>query len=309
MKLLSDHLLNLKEYAICKGFTLPFDSIKKGTYIETDTYLDLYKDLLLKIQDEYFGLHFGFFLNLKALGSVYDISLATTNIGQTINLWSDYSDNNFPLVKFKSYVKENRFYLELSSEIKNPNIRNHILDTIFTFVYRELKLMLNNEEIIIHLPFKNLVIYNKWFDTTITNSEKHSFSFNENILNNEINANNKKKIELLLPKFLTMLESKEYRNKKFSILVRKMILNMSNPELPNLEQVSNQFLMTERTLQRKLKVEKMSFRVITNDIKKELAFYLKKGKEIKTQDIAFILGYSCSSSFLHANQNWEQKSV
>ncbi len=309
MKLLSDHLLNLKEYALCKGFISPFDKIEKGIYIETAIYIDFYKDLVFKIQDEYFGLHFGFFLNLKALGSVYNISLATTNIGQTINLWSDYSDNNFPIVKFKSYVKENRFYLELSSEIEDLNIRNHILDTIFTFVYRELKLMLKNEAITIHLPFKNLDIYSKWFDATITHSDKHSFSFNENILTNEINANNKKSIELLLPKFLTMLESKGYINKKFSILVRKMILNMCNPELPNLEQVSKQFLITERTLQRKLKLEKMSFRIITNDIKEELAFYLKKGKKIKTKDIAFILGYSCSSSFLHANQNWVQKRI
>ena len=309
MKLLSDHLLNLNEYALCKGFIFPIDSIKKGTYIETATYLDFYKNLIFKMQDEYFGLHFGFFLNLKALGSVYDISLATTNIGQTINLWSDYSDNNFPIVKFNSYVKENRFYLELSSEIEDLHIRNHILDTIFTFVYRELKLMLKNEDITIHLPFENLDVYSKWFDDKIKYYDKHSFSFKESILDNEINTNSKKTIELLLPKFLIMLESKEYRNKKFSVLVRKMVLNMCNPELPNLEQVANQFLVTERTLQRRLKIEEMSYRIITNDIKKELAFYLKKGKKIKTKDIAYILGYSSSSSFLHANQNWIQKSI
>jgi len=309
MKLLSDHLLNLTEYALCKGYNNTFENIKKGTYIETVTYLDFYNDLFTKLKDDYFGLHFGFFLNLKALGSVYDISLATTNIGQTIKLWSDYSDDNFPIVKFNSYVKKNRFYLELSSEIEDLSIRSHILDTIFTFVFRELKLMIKNEDITIHLPYKKPDIYSKWYDCKIDFSKKHCFSFKESILDIEINTKNKETIEILLPQFLTMLESKGYRNKKFSILVRKMVLNMCNPELPNLEQVANQFLVTERTLQRKLKIEKMSYRIITNNIKKELAFYLKKGKKIKTKDIAFILGYSCSSSFLHANQNWVQKST
>ncbi len=309
MHLLSDHLLNLNEYARCKGYNNAFDNIEKGTYIETVIYLELYNDLFKKMQDEYFGLHFGFFLNLKALGSVYTISLATTNIGQTIKLWSDYSDNNFPIVKFNSYVKENRFYLELTSEIEDLSIRKHILDTIFTFVFRELKLMVENVDITIHLPYKNTDTYRKWFANEIMYDNKYSFSFKESILKNEINTKNRDTIEMLLPKFLTMLKSTGYRNKKFSILVRKMVLNMCNPELPNLEQVANQFLITERTLQRKLKLEKMSFRIITNDIKKELAFYLKKGKKIKTKDIAFILGYSCSSSFLHANKNWVQKSI
>ncbi len=309
MKLLSDHLLNLIEYANCKGLNLTFTTVKKGTYIDASTYLELYNNLVIKTKDEYFGLHLGFFLNLKALGSVYDISLATTNIGQTIKLWSDYSDSNFPLIKFYSYTKDTRFYIELSTEIEDLTIRNQILDTILTFVYRELKLMINKEEIIIHLPYENAKIYNNWFEDEIRLSKVHSFSFNKNILDNEINTNSKKMIELLLPNFLTLLKSKKYKNKSFSLLVRKMILNMSNPELPTLRQVSKQFLLTERTLQRKLKIEDMTYRKITNEVKEDLTFYLKKGKKIKTKDIAYLLGYSCSSSFLHANQNWIQKSV
>jgi len=307
MKLLSDHLLNLKEYANCKGFNPIFDGVIEGTYIETTPYLELYKDLLIKTKDEYFGLHFGFFLNLKALGSVYDISLTTTNIGQTIRLWSDYSDNNFPLVSFHSYVKENRFYLKLNSEIEDLTIRNQVLDTIFTFVFRELKLIIKNEYITIHLPYESSEIYSNWFDTKIKSSNQHSFSFEKSILDCEINTTSKKMIELLLPKFLIMLKSEVYQNEKLS--VRKMILNMCNPELPTLEQVANQFSMTERTLQRKLKVENTTYRKITNEIKEELTYYLKKGKNLRTKDIAFMLGYTCSSSFLHANQNWVQKSV
>ena len=81
---------------------------------------------------------------------------------------------------------------------------------------------------------------------------------------------------------------------------------MCNPELPTLKQVSIQFSLTERTLQRRLKTEQTSFRNITNEIKRTLSNYLKKGKDIKTEDIAFTLGYSSSSSFLHANKKWQK---
>lgn len=83
-----------------------------------------------------------------------------------------------------------------------------------------------------------------------------------------------------------------------------MILNMCSPELPTLEQVCKQFAMSQRTFQRKLTQEGHSFRTITNDIKKELAAYLREGNKMKTQDIALILGYSESSAYLHAAKNW-----
>lgn len=307
MKLLSDHLLNLAEYAVCLGYNQPFKSIKKGTYIETSTYLDYFQELLNKQQDEYFGLRYGFFLNLTALGSVYNISLSTTSIEQTIKLWASYSDTNMPIINFSSFLKDNRFYLVLNSEIEDVNIRNQVLDSFFAFVFRELKLIVGKDVLNIHLPYKDLEFYQKWYKCKIEYSDNHCFSFHDEILKADINLRNKKAIELVLPKFLTMLESKVYKNKPFSFLVRKMILNMCKPELPSLKQVASQFIMTERTLQRKLKKEKMSFRKISNATKRELFFYLKGGKPIKTQDIAYILGYSCSSAFIHANKNWDQK--
>lgn len=56
---------------------------------------------------------------------------------------------------------------------------------------------------------------------------------------------------------------------------------------------------------RKLSEEDISFRRITDDIKKELSTYLAKGNKMKTQDIAFILGYSEASAYLHAAKKWQ----
>ncbi len=84
----------------------------------------------------------------------------------------------------------------------------------------------------------------------------------------------------------------------------KIIFNICRPESPNLQQVCAQFAMSERTFQRKLTKEGRSFRSITNEIKKELAIYLHEGNKMKTQDIAYILGYSEPSAYLHAYKRW-----
>jgi AraC-like DNA-binding protein len=65
------------------------------------------------------------------------------------------------------------------------------------------------------------------------------------------------------------------------------------------------FPLSSRTFQRKLSEESLSFRRITDDIKKELSIYLAKGNKMKTQDTASILGYSEASSYLHAAKKWE----
>ncbi len=302
MKILSDFLVNLVEYSECKNISKYENKIERDKYVDAQLYLDYYEEMLALSTTQHFGLYFGFFLNLKALGSVFEISLTTSSIGQVVSLWSDYSKMNFPLVEFNSYMKNDIFILELDSELTKIPVRNQILDTIFTFVFRELSIMIGHNVDEIYLPYKNLEPYKELFDCNVKYGKKHTFSFDSEILEREINAKNRKRIENLLPNFLKLLNT--VKNDDFSSLVKQMTLNMCNPELPTLKQVSFQFSMTERTLQRRLKKEKTSFRTITNEIKKTLSNYLKKGKHIKTQDIAFTLGYSSSSSFLHANKKW-----
>jgi len=73
--------------------------------------------------------------------------------------------------------------------------------------------------------------------------------------------------------------------------------------------VAVHFLLSNRTIQRKLTEEGLSFRKITDDIKSELSSYLTKGNKMKTQDIAFILGYAEPSAYLHAVKKWKTKSI
>jgi len=273
-------------------------------YVTKFQYLDLLSDLIAASKDPQFGLHFGFFLNINALKSVYEISMVSTSIEQIVQLWADYSDANFPLVQFDSYLEGDYFFLELNSPLTS-SIRNGILDTIFVFVFRELKLIVGTEKFDCYVPNKNQKEFSYWFKKSVKKRAKHTFRFRASILSSKINVNQKKDIESILPKFLSMVSLPNSQYKPFSAKVRLMTLHMCEPELPSLSQVATQFAITQRTLQRKLKQESSSFRQITNGIKKELFYYLKLGKTLKTQEIAWLLGFSSSSALLHAKQNWE----
>jgi AraC-like DNA-binding protein len=102
-----------------------------------------------------------------------------------------------------------------------------------------------------------------------------------------------------------MLDKERYNNRPFSNMVRKMVLQMCKPEPPSFEEVVVHFPVSDRTFQRKLKDEGLSFRKITNEVKSELSTYLSMGNKMKTQEIAHILGYSEPSAYLHAVKRWD----
>jgi AraC-like DNA-binding protein len=171
-------------------------------------------------------------------------------------------------------------------------------------MYRELRLMIGSQvPIKVIVPCQDINPYRSALNEDVKYGDAHALRFDTALTNRKLNKNSIFTLNEMLPAFMLLIE-KAKSVTSFSSSVRCMVLNMATPNLPTLRQVASQFCMTERTFQRKLVAEGNSFRIIISDIKKDLARYLKKSKNLKTQDIAFMLGYSESSSYLHAARQW-----
>ena len=62
--------------------------------------------------------------------------------------------------------------------------------------------------------------------------------------------------------------------------------------------------LSRRTLQRRLKAEKTSFKHVLEEVRKVLAINYLNDKRLKSFDIALLLGYSNLSSFTTAFKSW-----
>jgi len=276
---------------------------------ESEDYLVIFNRVVEATENEYCGLNFGCYLNLGALGLALEISLNTSSIEQGVFILQNFLDKKFPLVSAKTVRHSEQYILELDSTIQDVKIKRHILDMVLSIINRELKLMLHKPFVPkIRLPFTNNKPYVDALNVEVTHGTSYQIVLPLEILHMEINKNKIKEIELVLPKFLAMLNQSGEGGKFFSHQVRNMILNMCSPEIPSFKQIQKQFPYSNRTMQRKLMKEGMSFRTIVNTIKEELSNYLINEKHLKTQDVAFILGYSESSAYLHAVNSWNKKS-
>ncbi|MBD3630037.1 AraC family transcriptional regulator ligand-binding domain-containing protein [Cyclobacterium sp.] len=300
---------NLRSETLRKDLINPdLDIANPNEMVDANEYLAVFNHVIEATDSEYCGLNFGCYLNLGALGLVLEISLNTSSIEQGVHILQNFLDTKFPLVSAKIIEDSQQYILELDSPIEDVKVKKHLLDMILSIIYRELKLMLNKPfEPKIRLPFTDNEPYNDALNVEVTYHSSYQLLLPLEILNTEINKNRVKEIELLLPKFIAMLNKKEEDGKFFSHQVRNMILNMCSPEIPFFEQIQKQFPYSNRTMQRKLTNEGMSFRGIVNTIKEELSNYLINEKHFKTKDVAFILGYSESSAYLHAVNSWKKK--
>ena len=308
-----DKLFNYAEYQNIQLSTFDSESIEESlnTYdvdekIDSSKYLSAFNRIAKSSKIEDFGLNFGSFLNLDALGLVVQISLNTSSIEQGVLILDSFLKDKFPLVEVHIKKDENHYIIHLESIVEDVFLKKHLLDLVLGIIYREVRLMIPSSFAIkIKVPDVNLKPYQNAFEVEVSNDDVYQIELPLEIIHTEINENKINQIELLLPKFLAV--SNDNMENNFTTQVRKMTLNMCTPEVPNFEKVLKQFPLSKRTVQRKLTNEGTSFRQIVNKIKEELSNYLKNEKHLKIKDIAYILGYSEPSAYLHAVKSWSKK--
>jgi len=309
------HLGNLFNYASYRGIDdshlREFLSDKtldmwnsKNTIIESE-FLAVFDELSNLSGDSHFGLHYGCYLNMNAMRFIAELSLNATHIEQAVYILQNYFQQSFPLSRMKEIRNDTSYILQLVSGIEKPELKRQVLDAVYAFLFREFRLMCTDDQLPdLTLPYRDLTEYSNFLNADVQPGNGHCFLFLPEILNSNINKKKTSEIEYLLPEFLRMIDKEKYKNRPFSNRVRKMILQLCKPEPPSFEEVAVHFPVSDRTFQRKLKEEGLSFRKISNEIKSDLSSVLSKGNNFKTQEIAHILGYSEPSAYLHAVKNW-----
>ena len=316
MKIAAPHLANLLDFVSTLGIAP--EEIKKTFLSNPDTDLSLtgnmissgemvavVKELVFRSGNEHFGLHYGYFMNLKALGLIYQISRSATDIGQAFFFLKDFLEKTFSVFNVNVLSHDQKTCISLSCSVEDKKINRHLADASLTIMYRELKLMTGSDyKIEISYPAPELQEYKKLLGDEVRQGNEHALLFDSHTMNAALSKKNINALAELLPSFLQLLEQNPM-SYSFSARVRKMILNMCTPELPGMEKVASQFCMSPRTFQRKLTEEGKPFRVLTNEIKQDLSKYLQKSERLKTQEIALLLGYSGASAYLHAAKKWQ----
>jgi len=90
-------------------------------------------------------------------------------------------------------------------------------------------------------------------------------------------------------------------------IITQILLKMPEGE-NSLHSVANDLNVSESTLKRRLKDENITFKGLTELIRKKLAYYLIKDEKISFEEISYLLGYAEYSPFFRAFKHWYKSS-
>lgn len=105
-----------------------------------------------------------------------------------------------------------------------------------------------------------------------------------------------------------MLIERMKPDRSFADKVRVAALNLARPTLPDLKMVASGFNLNERTFQRRLMVEGITYRQIMDDLKQEISGLLLRHDRFSVTDIASVLGYSEPAAFIRSFRKWHGES-
>lgn len=90
----------------------------------------------------------------------------------------------------------------------------------------------------------------------------------------------------------------------FASRVKQSVVGMLKPEFPTIQQVSGHLNLGVRTLQRKLSLEGYTYKVLLDELRKELAMSYLKRVDLSIGDIAYLLNYAEVSAFTRSFKRW-----
>jgi AraC-like DNA-binding protein len=153
-------------------------------------------------------------------------------------------------------------------------------------------------------PKRNLPEYERILQTHLVfNAEQNCITYRSEDMATPIVSYDKS-----LYSFFSLLLTEKQQTlalqKSFSDEIKEVLLSQFGGQIPPIEVVAARMNMSLRTFQRRLAEEKITFRQVTGELRKELAFSLLDNRHSKKADVAQLLGYADLSSFQRAYKNW-----
>lgn len=119
-------------------------------------------------------------------------------------------------------------------------------------------------------------------------------------------THNEELVEMLAPQFEHQLKTRELKQSTIGS-VKWVLRRLLSGSRPDIAVVARELGLSERTLQRRITEEGMTFRQLLNETRKELSREYLSDESVEITEAAFLVGFGNTTSFYRAFRAWEGK--
>jgi AraC-like DNA-binding protein len=293
------------------------NSILNNSYerIEIEKFGILWNEILHKSNDPDFGLNFGISgYSIKGGGILASILKNCPTLGIALEKLIRYHDLSGELSQFELVKKGSRVSIIIKPFYPGIEFQRHSAETIVTALFSNLQELsggnISFREIHFGHPqpddiskhkeiFKTNLVFGKKFNRLI---------FEERYLLLAIFLSNDILLESLQQFAQKQIERIKSTNQWSNEVKRKISEILFAGDKPGIELISADLNLSTRNLQNKLKKESSSYRILLDEVRKEIALTYIEKPDTTINDIAFLLAFSDQSAFSHSFKRWTGKS-
>ena len=159
-------------------------------------------------------------------------------------------------------------------------------------------------------PFEYGELLTKEINATINKAKQNEVIFSMKDLKKPFLTANNIMVEYLEPQLKQKLAEKESETlETFTDRVQKKLCQLIPSGQSSLENVVEEFGISARTVQRNLDVENIKFNQVVKNVQKIMTLNYLESKELSIEEIAYLVGYTETSSFYRAFKGWIGKTV
>ncbi|MDF2192843.1 helix-turn-helix transcriptional regulator [Paraflavitalea sp. CAU 1676] len=309
MSILAIHLYHFMDYARVRGIAWqdmllllpdpPEDLLNEQAVVAEEEVYAVLKFIDDKLDDKCWGISCAHFISLKLLGLIYRISLQVTTIQEALHYLQSYLVAAVPIVAVDTTLKEESVTLKFTINNKASSLNRILLEYTLAVVGRELRMMAGEDTTItLYSPHCNDLYPAAW-----QAGDEYTVVFEPVVLKAALKNTSHLHVDILVPEYLRMIVQLQ-PDVSFAGKVKTILLSMSNPQLPNIQEVSEALYLTPRTLQRRLGAEGVTFREVLEEIKKQICALLLRHDRYSISGISTILGYAEPAAFIHSFKKW-----
>ena len=119
-------------------------------------------------------------------------------------------------------------------------------------------------------------------------------------------THNEELVQMLASQFERQLKTRELKQSAIGS-VKWVLRRLLSGSRPDVAVVAKELGMSERTLQRRITEEGMTFRQLLNETRKELIREYLSDESVEITEAAFLVGFENTNSFYRAFRSWEGK--
>ena len=159
-------------------------------------------------------------------------------------------------------------------------------------------------------PFEYGEFLSKEMNITVNKGVQNEIIFSMKDLKKPFLTANNIMVEYLEPQLKQKLAEKESETfETFASRVQKKLFQLIPSGQFGLENVAEEFGISARTVQRNLAVENIKFNQVVKNVQKIMTLNYLESKELSIDEIAYLVGYTETSSFYRAFKGWTGKTV